>query len=59
MDRDLRFVRMNAVLEAAGGRFLEMERLIAADGAVAKPISADFLLKRVRELLGRIKINRV
>jgi PAS domain S-box-containing protein len=41
------------ILEASGGSFLEMERLVAADGAMAKPISVGFLLKTVREVLGR------
>jgi PAS domain S-box-containing protein len=42
-----------AILEATGGRFLEMERLVAADGAIAKPISIGFLLKTVRGVLER------
>jgi two-component system, cell cycle sensor histidine kinase and response regulator CckA len=41
------------ILEASGGSFLEMERQIAADGAIAKPISIGFLLKTVRDVLGR------
>ncbi len=41
------------ILEATGGRFLEMEQLVAADGAIAKPVSTDFLLKTVREVLGK------
>ena len=41
------------ILEASGGLFLEMERRIAADGAIAKPVSVGFLLKTVREVLGR------
>ncbi len=39
-----------AILEASGGRFLELERLIAADGVIAKPISPEFLLKTVEEV---------
>jgi len=40
-----------AILEATGGRFLEMERLVAADGAIAKPISIGFLMNTVRTVL--------
>ena len=47
-----------AVLEAAGGRFLDMERLVGADGTIAKPISSEFLLKTVRQVLDRAKTNR-
>ncbi len=39
------------ILEASGGRFLELERLIAADRAIAKPISPEFLVKTVEEVL--------
>jgi PAS domain S-box-containing protein len=42
-----------AILEASGGAFLEMGRLVAADGTIAKPISIGFLLKTVREVLER------
>jgi two-component system, cell cycle sensor histidine kinase and response regulator CckA len=41
------------ILEASGGSFLEMERRIAADAVIAKPISIEFLLKTVREALAR------
>ncbi len=40
-----------AILDASRGRFLEMERLLAADAVIAKPISSEFLLKTVGELL--------
>ncbi len=40
-----------AILEASGGHFLEMERLIAADGTIAKPISPEFLLRTMQEVL--------
>jgi two-component system, cell cycle sensor histidine kinase and response regulator CckA len=43
------------ILDAAGGRFLEMERLVAADAAITKPINTGFLMKRVREVLGAEK----
>ena len=46
------------ILEASGGRFLETERQIAADGVIAKPISVGFLLKTVREVWGRKRIPR-
>jgi len=42
-----------AILEATGGRFLEMERLVAVDGAIAKPINIWFFLKTVRRVLER------
>jgi hypothetical protein len=44
-----------AVLEASGGQFLELERLVEADGTITKPISAEFLLRTVREALERKK----
>ncbi len=40
-----------AILDASGGHFLELERQIGADAAIAKPISAEFLLKTVAEVL--------
>jgi PAS domain S-box-containing protein len=45
------------ILQASGGRFLELERLVAADGAIARPISTGFLLKTVKEVLGKNKSN--
>ena len=42
-----------AVLDASGGHFLEMERRIGADAAIAKPVSAEFLQRTVREVLTR------
>jgi PAS domain S-box-containing protein len=47
-----------AILEASGARFLEMERLIAADGAMTKPVGTEFLLRTVREVLGAQKTSR-
>jgi two-component system, cell cycle sensor histidine kinase and response regulator CckA len=41
------------ILEPSGGQFLEMERLVGADGVITKPISTEFLLRTVREVLGR------
>jgi len=46
------------ILEAAGARFLELEKLVAADGAVTKPINAEFLFKIVREVYGGQNTNR-
>jgi two-component system, cell cycle sensor histidine kinase and response regulator CckA len=44
-------VAIIVILEATGGRFLEMEKLVAADAAITKPINTGFLLKRTREVL--------
>ncbi len=46
------------ILEAAGARFLEIERLVAADGAVIKPINTESLLKTLRKALGARKTKR-
>ena len=51
-------VAVIVILEAAGARFLELEKLVAADGAVTKPINAEFLFKIVREVYGAQNTNR-
>jgi DNA-binding NtrC family response regulator len=52
--RQMPLAAVIAILEVSGGQFLEMERLVQADAVMAKPISTEFLLRTVKEVLAAV-----